>query len=366
MKKYYNIGIEVNHDANSYNRMTANVKMLDNAFDEYQLNQGYGWLKLWGEERLVPYYDGIPLPLKGKLMTSPKKKIDYWEKRGLSVSCLYAIVSQKFMDVINGIGVNPDEYIVKPIEMINSPEKFYMFFVPAYSRDCLLVEKSLFIRPNDPYDIRKIENASKLADTNNEDLEVCHAVLGAHFIDKDIIGIDGIPNYFVSERVLKALIDNCIKGFIVRKRYKAVVLESPDEDSMSSPAHYDFNPLSEAVIDNDKETFDLLVSKGMDVDALDCNGLTPLFYASMYGRVEMADTLISAGADIEHRDKKGNTPLSIACQRFLINGADIINFLLSKGADPYAEDICHSTPIGFAMALGFLSKTDFVKYEKKD
>lgn len=360
--KYYNIDYERNLDANSYYRVTANVKMLDDTFDKYQFNEGYGWPKIWGDERLASYYAGIPSSLRGKLMTSPKKRIDYWEKRGFTASALAAIVSQKFMDVLNDLGVNPDEYITKPVEMINSEEKFYMLFVPGYHTSIILPELSVFIRKSAPYDTRRIVDTSKLDDPNNKDLEIRKAVLPSSYGEKDFINIVGIPNYFVSERLLNALRESGIKGYAVKNKYELEVLESRDDENMSLSPSLELNLLSEAVIEGDMVMFDSLLSKDIYVEMQDGNGLTPLYYAAMYGRIDMAERLVSSGANIEFRDKEGNTPLMQSCLRYLTNGPGIINSLLSMGADAYAENKYEQTPLSISKLMIRFPETDLQKY----
>lgn len=105
-----------------------------------------------------------------------------------------------------------------------------------------------------------------------------------------------------------------------------------------------FYPLCEAVINDDMASFNELVETGVEIDGTDYNGLTALFYAAEYGRVEMARKLLQKGADIEFRDSYGNTPLWRACMNYLRNGEEMILLLLSYGADVNAENIRGISP----------------------
>ena len=67
---------------------------------------------------------------------------------------------------------------------------------------------------------------------------------------------------------------------------------------------------------------------GLDVNAKDAHGKTPLFYA----KLQTAKLLLGAGADLNIKDNRGNTVLSYA-----VSGADsglqLLNLLIDVGAD---------------------------------
>lgn len=74
-----------------------------------------------------------------------------------------------------------------------------------------------------------------------------------------------------------------------------------------------------------------LISKGLDVNAQDCYGMTPLHYAMRSKNVEAAIALLNAGADpnIENRDKV--IPLSMI-GRFP-EELELIELMLKKGGN---------------------------------
>lgn len=360
---YYNIDFLKNYDANSYYRITANIKLLDDRFDQYSYEKGYGWMKLWGDDKLAPFYEGMPKDIKGKLM-SHNKNYDYWEKRGLSggVSGIVAIVSQKFIDTLDKVQVSHDEYYINPIEVVNSRGCFYMLFVPMMDYDIIDFNESILRRRTIPYDIQHITDSDMIKSSQFlQDFEIIKAFAKEPLRSHDIINIRGVPNYFVSERVLKALEQEGIKGFQIDNRYQLIVrsMHGTEDDPSSITESLEFNPLSDSVINNDIKTFTQLLSDKTLIEKMDCNGLAPLYYSALYNRTKMAEMLISQGANIECRDKYGNTPLLIACMDYMVNGDEMIELLVSSGADIMAKNKHGLSPKQYAE-----EKHDFPKILK--
>ena len=112
----------------------------------------------------------------------------------------------------------------------------------------------------------------------------------------------------------------------------------------------------------------LLLDDGIDVEARDEYGHTPLHYACMYGYPTIARMLVSGnlhgvkpattkvhevklldrGADIEARDQWDRTPLHLAC---VWGHPDTARLLLDRGADVNARDEWGDTPIDYACDL---------------
>lgn len=102
------------------------------------------------------------------------------------------------------------------------------------------------------------------------------------------------------------------------------------------------------------------IAKGVDVDLPSSRhtteiGVSPLFIASKFGKVDVVAALIEAGADV-HRLYKDisssyayGTPLHVAAQ----NGrTEVVRVLLDAGADPNAFDHSIGTPMHFARWRG--------------
>lgn len=111
------------------------------------------------------------------------------------------------------------------------------------------------------------------------------------------------------------------------------------------------NPLCEAVVNNDIDSFNALLASGVDVNGIDDNRLTALFYAADYGRIQMAEILLKKGANIECRDSFGNTPLMRACLNFLRYGVAMIHLLISYGADINAMNNYGVSPKGLSKTI---------------
>ena len=76
-----------------------------------------------------------------------------------------------------------------------------------------------------------------------------------------------------------------------------------------------------------------LIEAGVDVNAPECDGWTPLHFAARTGSVEAVRLLLVAGAQVNVRDSKGITPL----HRALLpkhHNFPLLEALLEAGADP--------------------------------
>ena len=75
-----------------------------------------------------------------------------------------------------------------------------------------------------------------------------------------------------------------------------------------------------------------LIDLGIDVNAKDCYGNTPLHYAARLKNIELIGMLLSAGAEIDPVNKDGLTPLRLMLLKKPHN-LEAIEFFLSHGAD---------------------------------
>ena len=74
----------------------------------------------------------------------------------------------------------------------------------------------------------------------------------------------------------------------------------------------------------------LLASPGVDVNARDENGSTPLLEAARYGHDNICRILIAAGANLKAKDKDGKTALQLAIQG---NHDEVVRVLKQAGAN---------------------------------
>jgi ankyrin repeat protein len=92
-----------------------------------------------------------------------------------------------------------------------------------------------------------------------------------------------------------------------------------------------------------------LLQKGADVNAKKSDGRTPLHYACMMGLAEMAMALLDKGADLQAKTNNGWTLLHCACFKGL---AEVAKALLEKGTDVSAKTSDGSTPLHWACMKG--------------
>ena len=88
-----------------------------------------------------------------------------------------------------------------------------------------------------------------------------------------------------------------------------------DSDKRSMLHHFALNPN-----ENSMAIVELLVERGLDVNAQDCDGNTPLHLAMSPFQREVAKYLVDSGADPEIKNWKGISPHKMVQQ-------DIVNFL---------------------------------------
>ena len=97
---------------------------------------------------------------------------------------------------------------------------------------------------------------------------------------------------------------------------------------------------------------------GVDVNAKNRYGSTPLHYAAMEGHKEIVELLISKGADVDAKSNRGTTPLLAASPRPSPGRApfgghkEIVEILIANGADVNAKDRDGMTPLFMAAIVG--------------
>lgn len=111
----------------------------------------------------------------------------------------------------------------------------------------------------------------------------------------------------------------------------------------------DPSPLSIAAKSADEAVFKRLLEQGVDVEATDRHGSTPLFYAIYGGNQHIVQLLLENGARVAAMDIWHHTPLHDAASE---GHEDIVKLLLEKGADIEAGDIDGQTPLFSAVHEG--------------
>ena len=146
------------------------------------------------------------------------------------------------------------------------------------------------------------------------------------------------------------------------------LLEECDADIMIQDSNGD-TPLHEACLHGEKIIFDLLLSKMTEksvglglgsqgerkINLVIKNrlGLTPFHFACRGGHLEIAEKLYDHSdnpeALVREKDKEGETALHLACQK---DQPNVVEFLLSKGANVFAHKNDGMTPVHIASKHG--------------
>jgi len=90
--------------------------------------------------------------------------------------------------------------------------------------------------------------------------------------------------------------------------------------------------LFKAAEDGNIEAAKQAIANGIDVNAEDDDGRTPLHRAAWRGHKEVVELLIANGADVNAKDGMGATPLHLAATK------EIVELLIAAGADVNAKD----------------------------
>lgn len=82
-------------------------------------------------------------------------------------------------------------------------------------------------------------------------------------------------------------------------------------------------------------------------NARDGGGRTPLHWAAQSNAKDIVELLLSRGADVNSKDKANRTPLHYAAE---LNAKDVVKLLLARGASIDVRDVGDSTPLQWAVA----------------
>ena len=106
--------------------------------------------------------------------------------------------------------------------------------------------------------------------------------------------------------------------------------------------------LHKAAWDGDINAVKQYLTAGMDVDAKDADGETPLMNAACVGHKEIVELLIEKRADVNAKSSFGTTPLHEAGYG---KETEVAELLIAKGADVNAKDGGGDTPLDEAIKL---------------
>ncbi|XP_058429134.1 ankyrin repeat and SOCS box protein 3 isoform X1 [Marmota monax] len=120
-----------------------------------------------------------------------------------------------------------------------------------------------------------------------------------------------------------------------------------------------WNSLHQASFQENAEIIKLLLKKGANKECQDDFGITPLFVAAQYGKLESLNILISSGANVNCQALDKATPLFIAAQE---GHTKCVELLLSSGANPdlYCNEDNWQLPIHAAAQMGHAKILDLL------
>jgi hypothetical protein len=110
--------------------------------------------------------------------------------------------------------------------------------------------------------------------------------------------------------------------------------------------------IHEVVLAGDIDLIRRVLESGVNVNATDYYGRTPLMIVIENNRVDVVDLLIEYGANVNMADNNGHTPLMYA----IFSNVDVVGTLIANGANVNARDNRRRTPLMLAREYG---RTDF-------
>ncbi|XXG99626.1 hypothetical protein Hte_005967 [Hypoxylon texense] len=121
--------------------------------------------------------------------------------------------------------------------------------------------------------------------------------------------------------------------------------------SVSATDEQGRTPLHQAVIGGESSIITLLLGKdGININAKDRHGCTPLVLAARAGLIHVVRTLVDNHADLNLANNERTTALHYA----VYNGKEMVALLLSHGADPRLLNVKSQSALLIACGLGYL------------
>lgn len=105
-------------------------------------------------------------------------------------------------------------------------------------------------------------------------------------------------------------------------------------------------PIHSAVLNSNKIELLNAIKDGNDIEELDRDGRTALFYAVQSGSSELVSILISSGANVNANDLSGWAPLHFAAQNYDLA---IASKLVLEGANVNHQDVDGNTALSRAV-----------------
>lgn len=215
MNHFYAIDFINNLDAHSHYGITSSIMIMSSSARAYaHTHHSYG-LQLWSDVGISSFFTHFPEDVRGKYMKKGSTDCDYWDFHPKLFGSLCAIVTKRFVDVLNNLGVSDDEYYLKEILVGDNLDKLYLFFVPCWGISCINYCQSTFVHDDGHGDeiisiMSKEEHMAMIERSCYP--RVKKAILSENLHNKDIISLQSCMYPLFSERLIDALRQNAIKG----------------------------------------------------------------------------------------------------------------------------------------------------------
>lgn len=108
------------------------------------------------------------------------------------------------------------------------------------------------------------------------------------------------------------------------------------------------------------EMAEFLITLKLDPKAKDPRGNTALHTAAEWGRKDVIDVLLKHGADIEAAGGFNRRPIHVAAGSVFTDSRAIVEYLISKGADPKSKGFIGGTALHEAAFHGQLKAAEFL------
>lgn len=107
----------------------------------------------------------------------------------------------------------------------------------------------------------------------------------------------------------------------------------------------------------DYTSINVLLSEGMDVNATNQQGDSPLIIAAKVGNLRILNIILSHNPDVDARNDEGKTALMIAAET---GQSQVVEKLLAHNADPSLKDNNDNTALTLASTYGHNAVVDYI------
>jgi uncharacterized protein len=131
---------------------------------------------------------------------------------------------------------------------------------------------------------------------------------------------------------------------------------TPTPTPAPAPTPGTVDDLTNAITNHDQGKVQQLINSGVDVNALDTSGMSPLTQAAKDNDLQIMDLLINSGAQVDGQNHDHETALIVVAHSGNKQAAQL---LLQNGAFVNAQDLQHRSPLFLSVEQGNLGMVNF-------